>query len=177
MQLNSLLLLRHGVPGPWVPLALTISQSSEIATLALLPWILGRLGLKPTLVLGLAAWTVGLTILCVGEPTWLVLLSLASNGFYITCFLVAGQLFVNRQAHHDIRASVQGMIQLAAGSGQLLGHLLVGVIREQTHDNFTLTFAPAAAIALGLFVLFVFGFRVVPAAPAADSLEPGADVT
>jgi nucleoside transporter len=157
-QLNPLLLRELEVPERLISAALTISQSSEIATLALLPFFLTRLGLRTTMVLGITSWTVGLGVLAWGEPLALVLTALATHGVYICCFLVAGQVFVNRHAGHHFRASAQGMIQLISGLGLLSGHLLVGWLRQRTGDNYALVYAPAAFGAAGLVVLFALGF-------------------
>ena len=40
-------------------------------------------------------------------PLWFVLSALPTSGAFICCFVIAGQVFVNRQATHDIRASTQ----------------------------------------------------------------------
>src|SRR5256885_805840 len=114
--------------------------------LALLPLLLMRLGLKTTMLIGIGTWTLGLIVMSIGFPIWLVLGALASNGIFICCFLVAGQVFVNRQATHDMRASAQGLLQLISGSGLLLGHLLVGWVRDWTGDSFTWAYLLAAGV-------------------------------
>src|SRR5207302_289496 len=110
-QLTPLLLRDLGVPKTWLPATLTIAQSLEVATLALLPVLLLRLEVKGTLLLGMLAWTVVLTVMALGQPDWLVIASLGLHGVYITCFLVAGQVFVNQRAQIDIRASAQALLQ------------------------------------------------------------------
>jgi predicted MFS family arabinose efflux permease len=177
-QLNPLLLHGLGIPDRLVPLALTIAQGSEILMLALLPVFLGRLRLKPTMVLGIASWTLGLSILAWGEPLVLVLLSLATHGVYICCFLVSGQVFVNRHAGHDFRASAQGMITLISGLGLLTGHLLVGWLRAETGDHYALVYLPAAAGAAALTLLFTLGFRGESEAPRPHAtVVPGPEIT
>ena len=94
-QLTPLLLGELGVPRAWLPATLTIAQASEVAALALLPLVYRRLSLKATLFLGMAAWTIALTVVAIGEPVWLVIASLGLHGVFISCFLVAGQVFVN----------------------------------------------------------------------------------
>jgi nucleoside transporter len=175
-QLNPLLLRQLGVADSSIPAALTIAQCSEIAALALLPLFLSRLQLRPTMVLGIASWSLGLSVLAVGQPLSLVLASLATHGVYICCFLVSGQVFVNRHAGHDFRASAQGMITLISGMGLLSGHLLVGWLRQQTGDDYALVYLPAAVAAALLTIVFALGFRD-GAAPAAAPVVPASQIT
>jgi MFS family permease len=162
-QVTPLLLDHLGVPWPWLVPALTLSQTMEVTALALLPMFLLRLGLRGTMLLGLSAWLVGLVVSAVGRPLGLVVGSLVTQGLCICCFVVAGQVFVNGQAHGDVRASAQGLITVLNGLGQLGGNLLVGWVRREADGAFPPTFGVAAALAaLALLALFV-GFRGVGA--------------
>ena len=96
-----------------LPAALTLSQTTEIASLALLPALLQRLGLRGMMGLGLAAWLAGMTAMAVGRPPALVLGSLAMSGVYVTGFLIAGQVYVNGLAEESARASAQSVRKLA----------------------------------------------------------------
>jgi predicted MFS family arabinose efflux permease len=118
-----------------------------------------RLEVKGTLLLGIVAWTSALTVLAVGQPPWLVIVSLGLHGVFITCYLVAGQVFVNRRAQDDIRASAQALLQFLNGIGLLAGHLLVGWIRSREPGRFFPAFAMAAVLSGTLVVVFVLGFR------------------
>jgi nucleoside transporter len=157
-QLTSLLLQDLGVPKPWITPTLTLAQSMEVVTLATLPLILLRFGVRGTMLLGLFAWTLALTVLAVGEPASLVIASLGLNGVFIRCFLVAGQVFVNNRARGDIRASSQALLTFVNGVGMLLGNVLVGWVRQQAGGAFGPTFATAAAFAAFALLLFMFGF-------------------
>jgi MFS family permease len=157
-QVTPLLLEDLGVPRPWLARALTIAQSTEIIALALLPMLLLRLGTRGTMRLGLAAWVTALSLLMIGHPLGLVIGSMTFNGLYICCFLVAGQVFVHRQAQGDIRASAQGLLTFTNGIGLLLGNVLVGAIRALVGGAFAPTFAVAAGIALALMGVFLVGF-------------------
>ena len=158
-QLTPLLLGELGVPRAWLPATLTIAQASEVAALWLLPVVLRSLSLKATLLLGMAAWTIALTVLAIGEPVWLVIASLGLHGVFISCFLVAGQIFVNQRAQKDIRTSAQAMLQFLNGMGLLAGNLLVGWVRSLDGERFTSPFALAAALAGTLCVVFLLSFR------------------
>lgn len=164
-QMTPLLLKQRGVSAEWLPAVLTIAQSLEIVGLALLPVILLKFEEKGAMALGILAWATALGVLTLGQPLWLVIASLGLHGLFITCFLVAGQVYVNRRAGPDIRASAQGVLQFINGCGLLSGHMLVGVIRQAAGHDFTLAFAPAATLTAVLFVVFVLGFRTARDAP------------
>ncbi len=157
-QTNPLLLRHLGVPRNLLGPTMTLAQTTEFLALGLLPWILGRLGQRRTMLLGLSSWLVGLTILTIGEPCALVVVSLLTYGLYICCYLVAGQVFVNSEATGDTRVSAQGMVTLATGLGLLAGNLLVGWVRHWTDAAFTPTYAVAVALAGVFWVVFLLGF-------------------
>lgn len=168
-QLTPLLLEKLGVPKAQLGPTLTISQSTEIVSLGLLPLILLRLGLRGTMLLGLIAWFAALTMQTLGRPDWLVVGSIGLNGLCVCCFLVAGQVFTNSRARGDIRASAQALITVAAGLGMLAGNLLVGWVSEQAGQELGPTFAVAAAIALVLAVVFFLFFSDAGKAVTAEA--------
>jgi predicted MFS family arabinose efflux permease len=158
-QTIPLFLKAAGIPFQWISPTLTLSQSMEIVSLALLPMLLLRLGVRGTMLLGLVSWVVALGVLTVGEPLWLVVSSLSLNGLCICCFLVSGQVFVNSRARGDIRASAQALVTFTTGLGMLIGYVLAGWVREEAHGEFPPTFGVAAAIALTLAGIFFVLFR------------------
>jgi MFS family permease len=166
------LLLEHlGIPHPWLGPTLTLGQSTEIVSLAVLPALLFRLGTRRTMLLGLSAWAIWMGVLTVGEPVWLVAGSLTLNGLCISCFIVAGQVFVNRRASADVRTSAQALLNFVNGLGMLGGNLLVGWVRHQVQGEFPATFSVAALISLFLLGVLFFGFR--PAESTAPAKEAG----
>lgn len=153
MQMTSLLVKGLTGDSPWLAAIMSIAQTTEVATLATLPFILNRLGQKKTMVIGVFSWWLALVVLSIGGPLALVMPSLLLHGVYICCFLVAGQVFVNRIAQHDFRASSQGLLVLINGLGQFLGNFLVSLLRDWTHDDYARAFLPAA-IGVGMVALF-----------------------
>ena len=164
IQLNPLLLDRIGIEKKDVPLYLTVCQSMEVFLLAFLPALLTNVGLKTTMLAGGLAWTAGLAALSVGSPVALVLAALSTGGVFICCFVISGQVFVNRQATPDIRASAQGILIFINGSGLLVGHFLVGWIRHTTVDQYDVAYRIAAIVSAAMFLLFAAGFTVAPMA-------------
>ena len=101
-------------------------------------------------------------------PLGLLVPALTLNGVCIACFLVTGQLYVNRQARPDVRASAQGLFTFINGVGLLFGHIGVGWVRQSFAPALPQAFVPAAILAVGLVVLFAFGF----AGPSQRAREP-----
>jgi predicted MFS family arabinose efflux permease len=164
-QTTPLLLERLGVERARLVPLLTISQSLEVLSLAILPLLLRRLGIRRTLLLGLGAWCLALTGLTVGGPVWLVVGSLTPYGLCICCVFVAGQVFVNRQASGDIRTSAQGLLTFLSGVGMLLGSLLAGAARALADGQLTPTFAAGALLAAGAALALKLGFTDKRPAP------------
>lgn len=171
-QVTPLLLEHHGIPEAWLPSTLTIGQTLEVASLFLLPRVLLWFGLRGTMLLGLGAWLLALLILTVGRPVELVVGSMLLNGLNISCFIVAGQVFLNRHAHGEIRASAQALLVGVMGTGLLAGNLLVGVVRRLTEGNFVATFGVAALLMVVLSAGFLAGFREEEADEEPVETEP-----
>ena len=71
---------------------------------------------------GVIAWPLRYVIFAIGQPTWLVVASLAFHGFGYAFFFVASQIYVNNAAHSDIRASAQSLLTLVTlGVGMWIG--------------------------------------------------------
>lgn len=161
-QMTPLLLAAEGVDQKWLSSILTLGQSMEIGTLAALPFLLERLGLRATMFLGLLAQFLALSALTLGHPLGLVISALAFLGLCISCFVVAGQVFVNSQASSDIRASAQALLSCINASGLLLGNVLVGWIRGRVGGAFAPTFAVGLTILGCIAIGFWFGFHDRP---------------
>lgn len=168
-QGTPLLLTRLGLHDRWLALTLTLGQLTEVLSLALLPMFLLRLGLRNTMALGLGTWVVTQTLLAIGQPLGLAIGSLVFNGFLIGGFFVAGQVFVNRTAGPGLRASAQGLLTLFNGLGMLLGHFLVGWLREGQGGELSGVFRLGAVLSASVLTLFLAGFhdrpRKAPACP------------
>ncbi len=177
-QATPLLLDGLGVPAVWTSPALNLTQLCEVLSLALLPFVLARLGLRGVMLLGLLAIVSALAILGVGRPAPLVIGSLGLNGVWVAWFLVAGQVFVNRRASGDLRASAQALLSFLNGTGILLGHLLAGWLRQGTGE-LSRVFDTGAGLTAGLTLVFLLGFRErAPEAPGEgqalpDPAQPG----
>lgn len=128
-----------GIPHTWLPITKSSSQAAEIISLAvLLPLSLKYLGMKKTLVLGTLAWPLRYFIFSLQQPLWLVVTSLMFHGIGYAFVFITSQIYVDRVAPKDIRASAQSLLTLITlGLGNLLGTWFCGWLK----DHYT-TFIP-----------------------------------
>ncbi len=156
-----------GLPRAWVSTAMTLGQSTEIAMLAALPWILRRFGLKATLMLGISAWFARFLSLSLGPPLWLAVAGTLVHGVGIACFTVGGQVYMDGRAPRDLRASAQALLLVVtSGIGSFLGNILAGEIMNRTQHGDVLVFLIPCLIDGALLLYFLRGFRA-PALVAA----------
>jgi MFS family permease len=150
----------RGLPRAWVSSAMTLGQWPEIATLAVLPWLLRRLGYKGTLAIGIGAWAVRYGILALDPPLVVAVVGIPLHGIGIACFTVGGQVFLDSQAPIDRRASTQGLfVVMTSGLGVLLGSLLAGEIVDRFAGDYVRVYLIPCVIDLALLIYFCAGFR------------------
>ena len=113
--------------------AMTIGQFSEIAIMAVLGWLLSRLGFKTVITLGALAYFVRYLIWSFpGLPVGVQVASQALHGLCYAGFFAGGFIYADKIAPADIRHSVQtvfGIIIL--GGGPVLGGILSGVLADR----------------------------------------------
>ena len=114
-----------------------MGQASEIIFMLLIPWFFVRLGVKKMLLFGMAAWVVRYGLFAMGDlgpMVWMLYLGIILHGICYDFFFVTGQIYVDKQAGEEIRASAQGFITLITyGFGLGIGSVLAG----QVVDAFT----------------------------------------
>ncbi len=149
-----------GLPRPWIASAMTLGQIPEIAALVVLPRVLGRLGFRGTMALGIAAWVTYYLVLSSRPPLVIALLGLPINGLAIAFFHVAGPMYLDAQAPPDRRASVQGLyLMFTTGLGMLIGSLIVGEILTRSGGARPALFLVPCAVDAILLVVLLAGFR------------------
>ena len=111
---------------------MTLAQFSEIIAMAvLLPLLLPKIGFRWVLVIGVIVWPMRFIIFSMMRPVWLVISSLAFHGLGYTFFFFVGQMYVNKAASPDIRASAQALITVVTlGFGNFVGTQITGVVLD-----------------------------------------------
>lgn len=147
---------------------MTIGQVSEVLFMLLLPVFLKRYGMKATLLVGMAAWTIRYLLFAfgdVGQYSFMLLLGIALHGICYDFFFVSGQIFTDSKAGPKIKSAAQGLITLATyGLGMLIGFWVAGKISDAnlladgTHSWQNIWVFPAI-FAAAVFVLFGLLFK------------------
>ena len=151
---------------------MTLGQGSEILFMLAMPFFLTRVGLKGTLLIGMAAWVARYLLFSWGdgnEALWMLLAGILLHGICYDFFFVAGQVYVDRKAPIRVRAAAQGFIALVTlGLGMFVGARVSGLVVQHysfpgvdgavQHHWGEIWLVPAVAAAVVL-VLFAFFFR------------------
>ena len=158
---------------------ISLSQLSETFCILLIPFFMGRFGIKRVMLIAMLAWVVRFGFFAIGYPTmpgiiWLVL-SMIVYGVAFDFFNISGSLFVDQYTDSSIRSSAQGLFFLCTnGLGSSLGMLMAqGVVNHFTENvdglivgNWPAIWTIFAAYALVLAILFALLFRFEPAKKA-----------
>jgi nucleoside transporter len=162
----------------------TLGQVSEVAFMLLVPFFLQRLGMKGTLLLGMAAWALRYVLFAYGNAGELVFLLILGIGLHGVCydfFFVSGQVFTDSKEGPRYKSAAQGLITLATyGVGMLFGFWIAGALTEAFavpggHDWRSVWLYPAAFAAV-VAILFGLLFRneTVAYGRGADPARSGA---
>ena len=108
------------------------------------PMAVAKFGVKNTMLLGAAAWALRFGLSAYGQPQWLMIATIALHGFAFGFFFVVAQMYVDRAASPDIKATAQNfLIFIVYGIGTIVGSVLTGRVREV----FSSPSAPSAVVA------------------------------
>jgi len=112
----------------------TMGQMSEVIFMVLMPFFFVRLGVKKMLLVGMLAWVLRYALFALGDAgstVWMLYGALLLHGVCYDFFFVTGQIYVDRKADRDTRASAQGFITLVTyGVGIGLGSVISGVVLD-----------------------------------------------
>lgn len=147
---------------------MTMGQMSEIFFLLVMPFFFVRLGIKKMLLCGMLAWVVRYVLFAYGNAdslVWMLYAGIILHGICFDFFFVSGQIYVDKRAPEDIRASAQGFISfITYGVGMFIGSLVMGSVLQQTavegggYDWKTFWLVPTV-MALLIMVVFALLFK------------------
>ncbi|WP_315763294.1 MFS transporter [Sphingomonas sp. Y38-1Y] len=148
---------------------LAIGQMSELVFMFSMPFLYRRFGVKPLLLVGMAAWALRYALFAIGDGgsgLWAVYLGVALHGVCYDFFFVAGAIYTQTIAQpKGVNAQAQGMLTLFTyGLGMLLGSQIGGLLYAQLPASPTIAdwqamwWYPAIAAAV-IALLFQFTFR------------------
>jgi nucleoside transporter len=162
-----------GVSQKYISAVMTIAQFAEIFVMAfMLSWALKKFGMRRTMTLGILAWPIRYIIFVIGQPSWLVIVSLSLHGFCYVFFFTAAYIYVDTIAPKDIRHSAQGLIAtIILGFGNFVGSLFCGWIQglflkdtsaasiEALRAGWQKTFLVPTALTVLCLIVFLAFFR------------------
>ena len=141
-------------------------QISEILFMLLMPWFFIRLGVKKMLLFGMACWVLRYALFAyAGDQTAALLAAIILHGICYDFFFLTGQLYVDRKAPLEIRASAQGFIAFVTlGAGLYVGTMVNGFVKDHyTTDagvtDWTAVWQAPALMAAAVLVVFFFAFK------------------
>jgi MFS family permease len=110
---------------------MTIGQIAEALVIVLVPLSVAKLGVKKTMLIGAGAWALRFGLSAYGKPQWLMISTIGLHGFAFGFFFVVAQMYVDRAATGDIKASAQNLlIFVIYGLGTIVGSAITGRIRK-----------------------------------------------
>jgi len=149
-----------GVKHKNVSAVMTIAQVAEIIAMVwLLKLSLEHWGYQWTLAIGVIVWPLRYFIFALMKPVWLVISSLTVHGLGYTFFIFAGQVYVDKVASPDIRASAQALIFVVTlGLGNFIGTQFTGVIMDYFKRDDRFRWRPIFLVPCVLTVLCAVAF-------------------
>ena len=153
-------------------LLISLSQISETCCILLIPYFLGRFGIKKVMLIAMGAWVLRFGLFGLGNPgsgVWMFILSMLVYGVAFDFFNVSGSLFVDKETDLSIRSSAQGLfIIMTNGIGATVGTLTAQLIVNRFVDfnselpqteGWATSWFIFAAYALVVAVVFAFVFK------------------
>ncbi|MCD6304134.1 MAG: MFS transporter [Planctomycetes bacterium] len=155
---------------------MNMGQFVEMFLMLLVPVSIAALGLRRTILIGLAAQVVRYGAYLLGDVadfTPLYFLAILVHGVIFGFFYVGGQIYVDRKAPKEMKAQAQGLIFLISfGVGLLLGNFINGAtLQIGTGDgtkNYYAMWLLCTILSVLVFLIFLLFFRdpVADKAPA-----------
>ncbi len=139
---------------------ISLSQISETLCILLIPFFLGRFGIKRVMLIAMFAWVFRFAFFGMGNPgsgVWLFILSMIVYGVAFDFFNISGSLFVDKEVPENLRSSAQGLFMLMTNG---LG-ASIGVIAAQEVVNHFAVSPEGWSIAWYIFAAYAFCIGVL----------------
>lgn len=139
---------------------MVIGQVAEALVIGLVPVVVHRFGVKNTMLLGAGAWALRFGLSSIGQPWWLMIATIGLHGFAFAFFFVVAQMYVDRAAGPDIKATAQNLlIFIIYGLGTIVGSVLTGYVRDFFHNDWAKVWAGPFVLTLICMAIFALMFR------------------
>ncbi|HXG61402.1 MAG TPA: MFS transporter [Planctomycetota bacterium] len=154
-----------GLEGKWIMPVMSISQVSEILTMAVLGLVLKKLGWRATMTLGILGHAARFAVYAFAPSPALVVGVQVLHGICYAFFFATVYIFVDAFFPKDARSSAQGLFNvMILGIGQLVANFLCPVLFDEVFTKNGVTdwrsmFIMPTLIALGAAVALAVFFR------------------
>ena len=139
---------------------MVIGQVAEFLVIGLVPFVVQRFGVKQTMMLGAGAWALRFGLSAIGQPWWLMIATIGLHGFAFAFFFVVAQMYVDRAAGPDIKATAQNLlIFIIYGLGTIVGSVLTGYVRDYFKDDWSKVWFGPFVLTLLCMAIFALMFR------------------
>ena len=103
-----------GLPENWIAPAMSIGQVMEVVAMAILGFLIKRLGWRRTMIFGILAQSIRFGVYALGDRDllWPVIAVNVVHGFAYACFFAAVFIYVDENFPEDVRTSAQGLFNL-----------------------------------------------------------------
>jgi len=154
-----------GIPAKNVPASMGIAQAVQaVATVVLMALFIEKFGTKWTLVIGATCWLILYIAYIKQKPRWIIVACQPFHGLAYVLFVIVGQIFADKLASVETRASMQSLLFAATtGVGLFLGTQFAGFImdkfRKEEKFQWRQIFMVPGTIALVCILVFVLFFK------------------
>ncbi|MBR5893471.1 MAG: MFS transporter [Bacteroidaceae bacterium] len=145
---------------------ISLSQISETLCILLIPFFLGRFGIKRVMLIAMLAWVLRFAFFGLGNPgsgVWLFVLSMLVYGVAFDFFNISGSLFVDKEVPENMRSSAQGLfILMTNGLGASIGVIAAQEVVNKfatSPEGWSTAWYIFAAYAFVVSVLFALFFK------------------
>lgn len=171
-----------GVPSNWIQPAMSVGQVAEIATMAMLGFVLKSLGWRYTMVIGILGHAARFAVFALFPDPYVAVAVNVLHGICYAFFFATLYIFVDEVFPKDARTSAQGLFNfLILGMGPIASRfvwrslqdhytvstLVNGVQTDVVQYNRLLLFPAGAAIIAAILLLLFFH---PPAKPVPESV-------
>ncbi len=139
---------------------MTVGQIGEMISMALVPFMVARIGMKWTMALGGLAYVLMFALNMLGQPWALMVGVNILHGFCFGFLFVVASMYVDKAASADIKASAQSLfVFVVYGLFNVVGNVGAGYIRDLLLPNWTAVWAIPLAVTAFFLLVFVALFH------------------
>ncbi len=154
---------------------MTIGQIGEMISMALVPLVVARIGMKWTMSLGGLAYVAMFALNMLGQPWALMVGANILHGFCFGFLFVVASMCVDKAASADINASAQSLfVFVVHGLFNVVGNVGAGYIRDLLLPNRAAIWAIPLGVTAVFLPVFVVLFREEKIAQPGQKVEPAA---